>query len=71
MDLKLKAAPEMKNNPNQKLYSLNTFTSSNTTDNIFPVIMHFDIAVPSKYIDIISEGTILYFYPYNTPNCSM
>lgn len=56
IDLKLKAAPLKKNKPSQTSYYLSIWTSLNTTDSMFPVMMHFEMAVPVKYIEIINDG---------------
>lgn len=62
--LKLKAAPAIKNKKIQKLKFCKIFAYSifwKARDITLPVIIHFDIEVPSKYIDIQMQGKMPHF----------
>ena len=77
--LKLKTAPDMKNNPNQGYILFKNTTWLNTFDKTFPVSyqnlpakMHLEIDTPIKYIvimivakiDALFPDSILAIYPY-------
>lgn len=61
MLLKEKAAPNKKKIANQNWKVPKTGTSASSLDKILPVIMHLDMATPSRYMEMAITGNIFHF----------
>jgi hypothetical protein len=70
MLLKENDAPEIKKRQSQNSKVPKTGTPSKSLERVPPVIIHFDIETPKRYIAIVNAGKNLQGSPYNTLNCS-
>lgn len=67
--LKEKAPPSTKKTMSQNSKVFRTSTSPINFERTFPVMIHLEMRVPSKYTDTDMTGMKTYFYPYRILNC--